>query len=108
MSIIEREIESNSGGILMLVEIVYECEPAEYGSIDGGRLTYRVPGQINLEEVNVLAVTGYDHGGEVIYDYEHRAMSEDRLAWADEIAWQIVESDICDGGYIYEDMWERA
>lgn len=108
MSIIEREIESNNGGCIMLVEIVYECEPAEYGSIDGGRLTYRVPGQINLEEVNVLAITGYDRDGNEAYEYDHLKLSKERLAWLDDVAWQIVESDICDGGYIFEEMWEKA
>lgn len=108
MNIIEREIESNSGGILLLVEIVYDCEPSYYGSIDGGRLTYRLPGRVDLVEVNVLAVTGYDTNGQVVYDYEHRALSKERLAHLDEVAFSIVENDICDGGRIYEAMWEKG
>lgn len=108
MSIIELEIESNSGGILLTVEIVYDCEPAEYGSIDGGRLSYHIPGRINLEEVNVLTVTGYNKDGDVVYAYEHRVLSKERLAHLDEVAFSIVENDICDGGHIYEEMWGRA
>jgi hypothetical protein len=108
MSIHELEVESNSGGIIMMLEIVYECEDTEYGSIDGGRLTYRVPGQINLEEVNVLAVVGYDRDGAEVYEYDHRQLSKERLEQLDEVAWNIVEYDICDGGRIYEELWERA
>jgi len=61
-----------------------------------------------LQEVNVLTITGYDGDGNVAYDYDHLKLSKERLAWLDDVAWQIVESDICDGGHIFEEMWERA
>ena len=99
MSIIEREIESNSGGLLMLVEIVYECDITEDG---------RVLIQIDLEEANVLAVTGYDKDGKVVYDYEHRNLSKERLEHLDEVAFSIIENDVIDGGSIYEDLWDKA
>lgn len=108
MSICDHTFESNSGGIVLTAEIVYDCHPADIGNIDGGRLTYRTPGRIDLQEVNVLAVTGYDMDGEAVYEYDHRQMTKERLAHLDEIAWGIVENDICDGGPIFEALWQEA
>lgn len=104
----ERDIESPNGNIVMRVEIVYDAHTTEYGSLDGGRLEYRIPGQLDLQEVNVLAVTGYDMDGEAVYEYDHRQMTKERLDHLDEIAWGIVENDICDGGLIYEDLWQEV
>lgn len=103
----ERDIESPNGNIVMRVEIVYDAHGTEYGSVPGTSLEYRIPGQIDLQEVNVLAVTGYNCDGCEAYEYDHRQMTAERLAHLDEIAWGIVENDICDGGLIYEDLWEQ-
>lgn len=107
MNITQLEIENNSGSCVMLIEIVYDYECLERYSLDGGRLPYRIPGQLYLEEVNLLAITGFTKGKKV-YDYEHRDLTRGRLAELDAVAFSIVEKSFCDESYIWEEIIKRT
>ena len=89
------------------VEIQYEVQAAEYGRIEGTSLTYRVPGNIDILDVQVLEIEGFDRNGDMEYCRNYRDLEVSGwLEWADDAAYQLVMDGMDNG--LSDILWERA
>lgn len=89
------------------VEIQYEAKQAEQGYVPGTSLTYRIPGEIEIIDVQVLEIEGFDANGDMEYYYDYHDLEvAGWLKWADDAAYQLVMDEMDNG--LSELLWERA
>ena len=89
------------------VEIDYTCYDSERGSIDGGRLTYTIPGGIEIHTVEVLEVDYYNPNGDLICNIERDRLSHEAMCLLDEEAAEYVEREVDGWGCLADELWER-
>mgnify|MGYP006283414881 CR=1 FL=1 len=87
------------------IEIDYDKIPAETHRADFREHT--TPGQIDLVNVRVYAIEGYDDGGQLVYRLKRGQITPSWVGELDALAYEWVENEIDLDKSLHEALWEN-
>jgi hypothetical protein len=106
MSSYEYDFDNDKHGCNVEIEIIYEKVEGDNYTAD--YRTHNEPGHLEVIHVNVLAIEGYDHEGEILYRLHSDEIAPDWLCDLERYALGWVEEQIDYDGYLNEELWENS
>jgi hypothetical protein len=95
----DNSISSRWVGVVLEVEIT----PDEYDPFDSRE--YYVPGCLELIDVTVTVIEGYDAVGERVYHHTRKDIAPDWLADLDRAVYNKILNEIEIGGLVADELW---